>query len=138
MPPTLQMLKSTVGWVVRRDDVATRRLLDYMSGSGHAPSADLVEWMTIVARTCGTTGAPDRLPDVDLLRWKGHNVRVAVGDHDVFFPPAKLDAVCQAKLNQVPIVVRGAGHLLVDEEPELAAEVVATTLTRSRPARWHG
>lgn len=112
-------------WLVRRDDVGTRQLLDYMSGPGHAPSADLVHWMTLVARACRTTGAPGSLPDVDLVRWKGHNVRVGVGDHDVFFPPAKLDAVCRAKLNRVPIVVRGSGHLLVDEEPELAAEVVA-------------
>ena len=37
-----------------------------------------------------STGAPAPLPDADLVRWKGHNVRVAVGDHDVFFPFDKL------------------------------------------------
>ena len=123
--PTLEMLRSTVPWLVRRDSVGARRLLDYMSYPGRAPSADLVEWMTIVARACRTTGAPGPLPDADLVRWQGHNVRVAVGDHDVFFPFAKLREACRAKLGQEPFVVPSTGHLLVDEAPEMAAEMVA-------------
>lgn len=125
MRPTLEMLRSTVPWLVRRDSVGARRLLDYMSYPGRAPAADLVEWMTIVARACRTTGAPGPLPDADLVRWQGHNVRVAVGDHDVFFPFAKLREACRAKLGQEPFVVPSTGHLLVDEAPELAAEMVA-------------
>lgn len=124
--PTLAMLGSTVPWLVRRKQVDARRLLEYMSGPGCAPPADLVEWMTIVARTCRTTGAPAPLPDTDLVRWKGHNVRVAVGDHDVFFPIAKLHHACRAKLSQEPYVVPSAGHLLVDEEPQLTVDVVAS------------
>ena len=123
--PTLTMLRSTVPWLVRRNAVDARRLLDYMSGPGGVPAADLVEWMTIVARACRTTGAPGPLPDTDLDRWKGHNVRVAVGEHDVFFPIPKLHEACRAKLNLEPLVVPGAGHLLVDEEPELTADMVA-------------
>ena len=96
-----------------------------MSGPGRAPSADLVEWMTIVARGCRSTGAPGPLPDTDLVQWKGRNVRVAVGDHDVFFPIAKLHQACRAKLNLEPFVVPRAGHLLVEEEPELTADLVA-------------
>ena len=65
------------------------------------------------------------LPDTDLVRWKGHNVRVVVGDHDVFFPIAKLHEACRAKLNLEPFVVPNAGHLLVEEEPELTADMVA-------------
>ena len=53
-------------------------------------------------------------------------MRVAVGDHDVFFPFDKLSEVCRARLDQEPFAVSGAGHLLVDEEPELAAELVAS------------
>ena len=123
--PTLAMLRSTVPWLVRRKQVDARRLLDYMSGPGRAPPAHLVEWMTIVARACRTTGAPDPLPDTDLVRWKGHKVRVAVGDHDVFFPIAKLHDACRAKLSLEPFVVPGAGHLLVDEEPQLTVDMVA-------------
>ena len=123
--PTLQMLRSTVPWLVRRDTVGASRLLDYLSGSGRVPSADLVDWMTLVARACRTTGGPAPLPDADLGRWQGHNVRVALGDHDVFFPSAKLREACRAKLDQELFVVPGTGHLLVDEQPELAAEVVA-------------
>ena len=123
--PTLTMLRSTVPWLVRRNNLDAKRLLDYMSGPGRAPAADLVEWMTIVARACRTTGAPGPLPDTDLVRWKGHNVRVAVGDHDVFFPIATLYEACRAKLNLEPFVVPNAGHLLVEEEPELTADIVA-------------
>jgi pimeloyl-ACP methyl ester carboxylesterase len=123
--PTLTMLRSTVPWLVRRNAVDARRLLDYMSGPGRAPAADLVEWMTIVARACRTTGAPGPLPDTDLVRWTRHNVRVAVGEHDVFFPIAMLHEACRAKLNLEPLVVPGAGHLLVDEEPELTVGMVA-------------
>jgi pimeloyl-ACP methyl ester carboxylesterase len=123
--PTIAMLRSTVPWLVRRNNAGARRLLDYMSGPGRAPAADLVDWMTMVARTCRSTGAPAPLPDADVARWKGHNVRVAVGDHDVFFPFDKLSEACRAMLNQDPLVVPSAGHLLVDEEPALAAEMVA-------------
>ena len=123
--PTLAMLRSTVPWLVRRNSVDARRLLDYMSGPGRTPAADLVEWMTLVARTCRATGAPDPLPDADLVRWKGRNVRVVVGEHDVFFPVAKLHEACRAKLDLEPFVVPRAGHLLVDEEPGLAAGTVA-------------
>ena len=123
--PTPAMLRSTVPWLVRRDDVGARRLLGYMSGPGSTPSADLVDWMTLVARACRTTGAPDPLPTALLRRWSGHDVRVAVGEHDVFFPPARLTIACRMMVDRAPIVVPGAGHLLVDEEPGLAAQVVA-------------
>ena len=98
--PTLPMLRSTLPWLVGRNSVGARRLLDFMSGPGRAPADDLVEWMTIVARACRTTGAPDPLPVSDLVRWKGHRVRVAVGDHDVFFPFDKLSEVCRARLDR--------------------------------------
>lgn len=122
--PTLTMLRSTVPWLVRRTDADAKRLLKYMSGPGRAPAPEQVEWMTIVARACRTTRAPDPLPDADLARWKGHNLRVVVGDHDVFFPVVNLVEACRAKLNLEPYVVPRAGHLLVDEEPELTADIV--------------
>jgi hypothetical protein len=123
--PTAHMLWSTVPWLVRRNDSASRRLLDYMSGPGQVPAPDLVEWMTLVARSTRTTGAPGPLPDAELVRWRGHRLRVAVGDHDVFFPVDRLTGPCETKLGVDPFVVRGAGHLLVDEEPELVAGMVS-------------
>ena len=124
--PTLEMLRSTVPWLVRRNTSGATRLLEYMSGPGRVPAADLVDWMTIVAQACRTTGAPAPLPDADLVRWKGHNVRVAVGDKDPFFPFAKLNEACRAKLHQEVLVVPSAGHLLVDEAPALVADLAAS------------
>jgi pimeloyl-ACP methyl ester carboxylesterase len=123
--PTLGMLRSTVPWLVRRHRVGSRRLLDYMSGPGRTPRSDLVDWMTVVARSCRTTGAPGPLPEADLVRWKGHDMRVAVGAHDVFFPFPRLQEACRVELDQEPLLVPGAGHLLVDEEPQLAADLMA-------------
>jgi pimeloyl-ACP methyl ester carboxylesterase len=126
--PTLPLLRATVPWLVRRDHVSSRRLLGYMSGPGRAPATDLVEWMTIVARACRTTGAPAPLPAGRLERWRDHEVRVAVGDRDPFFPPERLSEVCRAVLGRDPIVVPGAGHLLVDEQPDVAVDLMADLL----------
>ena len=35
--PTLTMLRATLPWLVRRNTLGARRLLDYMSGPGRAP-----------------------------------------------------------------------------------------------------
>jgi pimeloyl-ACP methyl ester carboxylesterase len=55
-------------------------------------------------------------------------VRVVVGDHDVFFPVSELSKVCLSKLGTKPVVVQGAGHLLVDEEPQQVATLIAELL----------
>jgi pimeloyl-ACP methyl ester carboxylesterase len=122
------MLRSTLPWLVRRKSADARRVLEYMSGPAHTPQDDLVEWMTLVAQACRTTGAPGPLPEDKLTRWKGHDVRVAVGEHDVFFPVSKLRAPCRTKLGQDPLVVAGAGHLLVDEEPDLVSDLITSLL----------
>jgi pimeloyl-ACP methyl ester carboxylesterase len=124
--PSIEMLRSTVPWLVQRNPSGTKRLLQYMSGPARTPSDDLVEWMTLVARTCRTTGAPGALPDTTLDRWKGHPVRVAVGEHDVFFPVSRLREPCRSRLGCEPLVVSGAGHLVVDEEPAVVWELVAS------------
>ena len=82
--------------------------------------------MTLVARTCRTTGAPGPLPDDSLARWTGRHVRVAVGEHDVFFPVTKLREPCRTKLGLEPVVIPGAGHLLGDEEPDLVADLITS------------
>jgi pimeloyl-ACP methyl ester carboxylesterase len=126
--PTPQLLRATLPWLVRRDTAGASRLLEYMSGPGHSPSAGLVEWMTLVARMCRTTGAPGPYPDSVTHKWRGRNVRVAVGDHDAFFPVDPLRRACLSKLRAEPVVVERAGHLLVDEEPERIADLITELL----------
>lgn len=123
--PTLRMLAATAPWLLRRDDQGSRRLLQFMSGPGHAPSTELVEWMTLVARTCRTTGAPAPYPDTLVTRWRGQNVRIVVGDSDVFFPVDRLREASLGKLGTDPTVVEHAGHLLGDEEPVRISNLVA-------------
>lgn len=126
--PTLRMLRATAPWLLRRNDRGSRRLLQFMSGPGHAPATQLVEWMTLVARTCRTTGAPAPYPDTLVTRWRGHNVRIVVGDSDVFFPVDRLRTASLGKLGTDPTVVEHAGHLLGDEEPVRVSNLVAELL----------
>ncbi|MCU0263233.1 MAG: alpha/beta hydrolase [Candidatus Nanopelagicales bacterium] len=123
--PSVPMLRATLPWLLRRDEVGARRLLQYMAAPGHEPGTSLVEWMTLVARACRTTGAPGPLPEDSLARWRGHRVRVAVGEHDVFFPSRRLAEPCRTTLGADLRVLPGAGHLLVDEQPTLAAGLIA-------------
>jgi pimeloyl-ACP methyl ester carboxylesterase len=126
--PTRQMLRATLPWLLRRNAAGARRLLEYMSGRRHTAAQEQVEWMTLVARACRTTGAPRALPDATLNRWRGRNVSLVVGDHDVFFPVSELSKVCLSKLGTNPVVVQGAGHLLVDEEPQQVVTHIAELL----------
>ncbi len=57
----------------------------------------------------------------------GRNVRVVIGEHDVFFPVDPLRRAW-AKLGVEPVVVERAGHLLVDEEPERITDLIAELL----------
>jgi pimeloyl-ACP methyl ester carboxylesterase len=122
------MLGATLPWLLRRNDRGSRRLLQFMSGPGHAPSTELIEWMTLVARTCRTTGAPAPYPDALVTRWRGQNVRIIVGDSDVFFPVDRLRKASLGKLGTNPTVVEHAGHLLGDEEPVRISNLVAELL----------
>jgi pimeloyl-ACP methyl ester carboxylesterase len=126
--PTRQMLQATLPWLLRRNAAGSRRLLQYMSGARGTPAPEQVEWMTLVARMCRTTGAPSALPDTVLNRWRGRHVRVIVGDQDVFFPVSELRQACLSKLGTNPVALHGAGHLLVDEEPEQVANLIAELL----------
>jgi len=126
--PTLRMLGATAPWLLRRSERDSRRLLQFMSGPRHTPSDQLVEWLTLVARACHTTRAPAPYPDAVVTRWRAHNVRVALGDHDVFFPVGRLREASRAKLETEPAVIEDAGHLLGDEEPARITGLVAELL----------
>ena len=95
-----------------------------MSGPGHSPTPALVAWLALIARTCRTTGAPAAHPDGVVSRWRGRDLRVAVGSHDVFFPAHRLRTACLGALGTEPEVVAGAGHLLVEEEPARVTALV--------------
>src|SRR3954469_1410278 len=56
--PSREMVAASVPWLVRRNEQGSRRLLGYMSGPGHTASEELVEWLTLVARSTRTSGAP--------------------------------------------------------------------------------
>lgn len=123
--PTVAMIRATLPWLIRRNEAGARQLLEYMSGPGNPPRPELVEWLTVVARTCQTTGAPGPYPDEVVTAWRGRNARVVVGAHDVFFPVARLRDVSRDRLGVEPVVVGGAGHLLLEEEPGRVADLVA-------------
>ena len=125
---SLGMLRATVPWLVQRNSAGARRLLEYMSGPAHTPADELVEWMTLVAQTCHTTGAPGPLPDGTLLNWRSRQVLVAVGEHDAFFPISELNEPCRSTLGREPLVIPGAGHVVVDEEPVLVAELITSLM----------
>jgi pimeloyl-ACP methyl ester carboxylesterase len=122
--PTAAMLRATLPWLVGRRDAGSRRLVEYLSAPGFAPPPALVEWLTLVARATRTTGAPGPLPAAVLDRWRGGDVRVAVGAADCFFPPGPLAAAVESRLGVGVTVVPGAGHLLVDEQPAAVARLV--------------
>jgi len=83
---TPQVLAASTGWFLRRTPHYSARLLTAMLAPGHRPGAELVDWMTLVARHVRSSRAPEsvtlpvpRIP------------RLAIsGEHDVFLPPRRL------------------------------------------------
>ncbi len=122
--PSREMIAASVPWLLRRNEQGSRRLLSYMSGSDHTASEELVEWLTLVARSTRTTGAPGPLPDETLDAWRDTEVTVVVGEDDRFIPLGRLAVESRKRLGVLPGVVPGAGHLLVEEEPKLVADLV--------------
>jgi pimeloyl-ACP methyl ester carboxylesterase len=115
--PTWAILRATVPWMVRRSDGGSRGLVELMAGPGRYPE-ELVPWLTLAVRSSHPTGAPKRLPDDVLHRWRGHPVAVLVGSHDCFFPASRITELARADLGVTATVVPGAGHLLIDQAPE--------------------
>jgi pimeloyl-ACP methyl ester carboxylesterase len=122
--PSRAMLRATLPWLLRPGPAGSRRLVEYMSAPGAAVDPTLVEWLTLVARTTRTTGAPGPLARATTARWHRRNVQVMVGEHDCFFAPERLAQQTRSQLGQEPHVVAGAGHLLVEERPDAVAELV--------------
>ncbi|MEE1939866.1 alpha/beta fold hydrolase [Streptomyces sp. TRM 70361] len=133
---TGRVLGATLPWLLRPDEARSAALLRVMSGPGAEPSAELAEWMTLVARNCRSTLAPPPLPRPVAARCRRVPAAVAVGEHDVFLPPRRLVPAAGRLLGVRARVLPGAGHLLPEERPEelaaLVDEVVAEAVDAAR------
>ncbi|MFF8379319.1 alpha/beta fold hydrolase [Streptomyces sp. NPDC015661] len=123
LPPAL--LAASAAWFLRPTPARSARLLRAMLAPGREPRAELVEWMTLVARHARSSGAPG-------LAGRGARkvpVAAVTGEHDVFLPPERLRPAVRARLGGVELgVVADAGHLVVEEFPERVAALVSPTL----------
>jgi pimeloyl-ACP methyl ester carboxylesterase len=121
------MLWRSMTWLLRPSTARSRRLVELMSGGHGAGLETLAEWLTLVATSTRTTGAPDPLPADILHRWHGQDVLVLVGERDVFFPPDAL-TVGVRTLGAALTVAPSAGHLLTDQRPDLVVAAVSEAL----------
>ncbi|MEY7972967.1 alpha/beta fold hydrolase [Saccharomonospora xinjiangensis] len=109
---------AAAGWMIRRSDSGSLRLLRRMHAPGNRPRAELVEWLTLVARHVRSSADPGLLPAPARLVRR----TVAVGARDVFLPPRRLRPPVRRALGAELRVVHGAGHFVTDERPdEIAA-----------------
>jgi pimeloyl-ACP methyl ester carboxylesterase len=128
---TPSMLVRSVTWLLRPTRRRSARLVELMAGGAPGNDLDLVvEWMTIVARSTRTTGAPGPLAADVLDRWRGRQVRVLTGERDIFFPPRRLAGPAREHLGEGVEIVPDVGHLLVDQRPDAAAAALAAVLGR--------
>ncbi|MFF3837763.1 alpha/beta fold hydrolase [Streptomyces sp. NPDC001930] len=99
-------------------------LLRTMYGAGGTPRPALVDWMTLVARHARSSGAPGlaHVPSRSVPRL------VVTGEHDVFLPPRRLRAAVSRTLGVELGVVEGAGHLVIEEQPDRIADLVDSVL----------
>ena len=121
------MLWRSIAWLQRPTPARSERLVDMMLGGSGAGFDTLTQWLTLVARSTRTTGAPDPLPAELLDRWHGQKVRALVGERDVFFTPAALTEPVR-RLGATLDVVPEAGHLLTDQRPDLVVTACSEVL----------
>ena len=118
---TPRVLLAFLAWLVRPRAASSRRLLRVLSAPGQEPRAELVEWMTLVARHARPVSSDDLVPAA------AHTMPVVVasGHHDVFLPPERLRAGARQRIHADADIVPAAGHLVTDEHPDLIAALVA-------------
>ncbi|MFB6836252.1 alpha/beta fold hydrolase [Streptomyces sp. NPDC056361] len=125
LPPAL--LAASAAWYLRPTPARSARLLRALHAPGREPRAELVEWMTLVARHARSSGAPGLAES----RARKVPMTVVTGEHDVFLPPERLRPAVRRRLAGVELgVVPGAGHLVVEEFPERVAALVAPAPAR--------
>ena len=135
---TIDTLARSLAWLLRPSDLHSARLVRLMTGIGaedvtaEPGAAEEARWLTLVARSTRSSGAPGPLPPGLLARWRGHDVRLLVGEHDVFFPPARLVRPAERHLGHRVDVVPGAGHLLTGAWHDVVATAVTDALRDRR------
>jgi pimeloyl-ACP methyl ester carboxylesterase len=116
---TRGVVAASTMWLLRPTPARSARLLRTMLAPGHQPRAELIEWMTLVAQHTRSSRDPGRThPKVALS-----NSAVVSAEHDVFFPPHRLDSAVRAVLGVDLHVVPDAGHLVVEEHPATIASL---------------
>ncbi|MGY1616670.1 alpha/beta fold hydrolase [Geodermatophilus sp. SYSU D00691] len=119
------VLAVTLRWLVRPSPRSAAALAGRMSGPGHAPRPELVEWLALVARHVHAAGAPGPLPREVTDRWRGVPRVVVAGAHDCFFRPEALAAAVADRLGEDLVVLDDLGHLGPEEDPSRLAALVA-------------
>ncbi|MFD5393292.1 alpha/beta fold hydrolase [Streptomyces sp. NPDC127097] len=112
---TPTVLAASAAWFLRPAPTHSTRLLRAMLAPGRPPREELVHWMTLVARHSRSSGAPGAAtPPARSIRRL-----VVTGEHDAFLPPRRLSPAVRATLGTELGVIPEAGHLVVEERPDL-------------------
>jgi pimeloyl-ACP methyl ester carboxylesterase len=126
---SIPVLVAAGNWSVLRRAWTSVRLLRLMLAPGHHPRPALVEWMTLVAEHCRSSGSPSLVPSPSTEV----PTAVAVGAHDIFLPPAALRVVVRERFGSELIVVPNSGHLVVEEAPQELMAVLGTVVEDMSP-----
>ncbi|WP_229402713.1 alpha/beta fold hydrolase [Micromonospora okii] len=118
---TPRVLLAFLSWLARPRAASSLRLLRILSAPGRAPRAELVEWMTLVARHARPVSSDDLVPAAA----RTMPTLIASGDQDVFLPPARLRSAAQQRCHVDADIIPAAGHLVTDEHPDQLAALVA-------------
>ncbi|MFJ1590762.1 alpha/beta fold hydrolase [Kitasatospora albolonga] len=110
------LMSTTVPWLLRPSVARSAGLLRRMAAPGSwVVPGHLGEWMDLVARSCRSSLAPPPLPTALLEQRRSVPALTVVGESDPFLPPSVLGPAVRRHLGAELRVVRGAGHLLLDE-----------------------
>lgn len=107
-------------WMLAPSPTSSERVLRRLSAPGRVVPSDLVEWMSLVGRHArpvsveAIVDAPTSLPTI-----------VLTGASDVFLSPERVEGPAR-RLGAAFDAIDDAGHLLLDERPEVVA---ARTMT---------
>lgn len=123
-PPAV--LRASLGWVTRKSEVDSARLLRIMHGPGCETRRLLVEWLTLVARHVHSSADPG----VARIAASRRGYTAISGEQDRFLPPKRLRPALRERLGVDLVAVPDAGHLLAEEQPgEVARFAVAGALS---------
>lgn len=127
------MALASTRWLLRPDEIRTKRMLELFVAPDHEPPAHLVEWMALMAKHCRSTLAPPPLPKDLVASQCARPCVAATGQHDRFLPPARLAPAVQ-RYGVSLTVLPGVGHLACEERPQDAVGLVDELMRRiARP-----